>query len=397
MPTENEVLKHRSGRIGKIRNLPEVAPRVIKIDNSSLGIIPYDIDNGYPQRMETIINACSPAKSAVNILTDFTVGQGFVEKSFYDAIINDDGLTPDLLLRLLSGSKSRFRGYAFHVNYNSLYQISSLEFIKFETVRIGFAKNEGKLCIHRNWYDTDTFGSYRRADDVVVIDRFDMRPEIIQAQVDLAGGWESYKGQIYYHSDDYKYYPLSSIDEVLESCIADIESDKTTTNNLKNNFQLKTIWIEKGKFEDDNERLEHTNEVQKFVGPEGNPVVIVESSDPDGKDIPELIEFKSAVNDKLFQYTDEKVRAKIYRAFRQPAILHSDYLGTNGYNEGQLPQSVEYYNNYTQPIRIHFESLFKKIFDNFHETINPIGDYTIQPLANVKTTENKDAGTTTNI
>lgn len=381
-----------------ISSLPKAAPRIIKIDGSALGIITYDIDNGYPQRMKSLINACSTAKQSCSLLSDYTVGQGFKVPEFYKSIINEDEnkpLTPDLLLRLSSDDKSKFRGHAFHVNYNALYQISSINYVNFEDVRIGAKENAGKLCVHNDWYNDGTFGKYKRKDDITVFHPFNPKPEIIDLQVEEAGGWENYKGQLYYFSEDYNTYPLSSIDEVLESVETEIESDKTTKNNLKNNFQLKAIWKEKGKFEDDIERSEFNEEVRKFLGSDGNPICVVEvEGDGEASNAPEITTIPNSLNDKLFAYSDEKARSKIYRAFRQPAILHSDYMGTNGYNRDQLRDSMEYYTNYTHPNRIYFEELFTRVFDLFHENINPKKDYSIEPLKTLSNESTQTDGTT---
>lgn len=384
-------------RRSRVLNLPEAPARIVKVNGSSLGIITFDEDNGYPQRMITLKNACSTAKQCVDLLKDYTIGQGWEQEGFNNAVINEFGLTPDWLLDLLAEDKSLHKGYALHINYNALYQKAEFNYIPFENVRLGYGENEGKLCLCNDWYNTDRLGSWRTR-DIHVMHRYNPDPEVIQAEVDEAGGWENYNGQVLWYSEAYRSYPLSTIDPVLESVVSEIESDKTTTNNLKNNFQLKYLWALKGKTEDPEEREEEVRQVQQFMGSEGKPVVVIESTAADGSDIPTLTKIESAVNDKLFAYTDEKVRAKIYRAFRQPAILHSDYMGSNGYNKDQLLHSMEYYTNYTHPIRIHFETLFEKLFDNFHENINPANNYSITPLALIKSAENQnDGNTTTNI
>lgn len=378
--------------------LPEAAPRIVKIDGRSLGILTYDVDNGYPQRMDTLINACSTAKQCANLLSDYVFGQGFDDEGgneFYKAIINDKMLTPDKLLRRNADDKSKHRGFAIHVNYNALFQISSVNYIAFETARIGIDEYAGKYGIYSDWYNTDRYGKRVNRSEIKFIHRYNPKPEVIQAEVDECGGWENYLGQVFWHSDDFENYPLSSIDEVIPSVEAEIESDKTTTNNLKNNFQLKAIVVMKGKPLDEDSRTAEINEIHKFIGGDGKQVVVTETEDPDGKDVMEVRTIDSKINDKIFQYTDEKVRAKIYRAFRQPAILHSDYMGTNGFNKDQLADSQEYYTNYTHPTRILFEEVYTDIFSRFHEPINPSGVYSIVPLANLKKEETADG--TTNI
>lgn len=365
-------------------NLPDSAQRMIVIDGNGLGIKAFDIDNGYPQRMNNLVNACSSAKMAVGLLSDFIIGQGFKDKDFYQTIVNGKQLTADGLLRRTGWDKALNRGFAIHINYNAIYQIDSVNYVPFENCRLGNEdKNHDKILVCNEWYNNYRFGRYVDRRKIDIIDKFNPDPLIIEKQVQEAGGWDKYKGQIYYHSDDFECYPLSSIDPVIESVLAEIESDKTTTNNLTNNFQLKTIWVEKGKFENDKERDEYNEEVKKFVGSEGKPVAVVNSTAADGSDIPELIPFTSALNDKLFQYTDEKVRRKIYRAFGQSAALHSDN-STGGFNKDEIPSAYKMYNNKTQPVRNVMEEVFKKIFSLYKEPINPTNDYSIIPLENME-------------
>ncbi|MDF3076124.1 MAG: hypothetical protein K0S09_13 [Sphingobacteriaceae bacterium] len=367
--------------MSKITNLPQYPSRILKADVKNLGIVAYDVDNGYPQRMVTLVNACSTAKSAINKLSSFTIGRGFKDVDFYKAYINDKRLTCDKLLRRLSADKSMFRGFAIHVNWNALYQVESVNYVPFEYCRVGDEEmNPGKICVSPLWFVVDSVKRKKiTPEDIEAIDRYNPDPAVIEEQVNAAGGWDNYKGQVYWHSDDFESYPLSSIDPVVESVIAEIESDKTTTNNLKNNFQLKTIWVEKGKFEDEREREEHTAEIQKFIGSEGNPVAVVESTDPEGNDIPQLMPFTSALNDKLFEYTDTKVRQKIYRSFEQDGALHSD-TRTISFNKDNITSAYTMYNNITQPVRDVFEEVFKEIFTRFKEPINKTDDYTIIPL-----------------
>lgn len=369
--------------MSRIYNLPDAAPRLVEVNTSALGIKKYDIDNGYPQRMLNLYNASGSANMCAKLCARYIVGKGFRDVTFYKANIGRQGkhkLTPDKLHRMLATDLAKFNGFYIHVNWNAAYQIETVKYIPFENCREGSDDNYGKIGVYKDWYNTRQYGRYRRQSSIDFIDLYDPDPEAIESQVDAAGGWDNYKGQIYVYSAEGEDYPLATIDPVLDDVEAEIQSAITRRNNLTNNFQLKQIWIEKGEKVDDAEQLEVVNEVRKFIGPEGNQVSVVFSDDPDGKDVPQLISVQSTVNDKLFQYTDETTRQRIYTAFGQPAILHSDYKATSGYNEGQLPQSQAYYNSFTEPDRILFEEVFQEIFSKFKENINPQGDYTTLPL-----------------
>lgn len=371
--------------MARIQNLPDASPRIVVVDGEKLGIRTYGEDNGYPQRMLNLINASVSAKMCSNICAKYIIGKGFEDQEFYKAIINQTtGLTPDKLLNLLSHDKSKFRGVAVHINYNALYQKESISFVPFENCRLGFGDNAGKIAVWDNWYSS--LGKKRKTAQLEpdFLYRYNPNPEVIQQQVDEAGGWEFYKGQILWRSEDFGTYPLAFIDPALNDVQAEIESSNTRKNNLKNNFQLKTIWIEKGKAQDKREQEEAVDNISNFVGNDGKQVAVVfsETQNEQGvpMDAPELRSVQSVINDKLFEYTDKETRAAIYRVYNQPAILHSDYNGTNGYNEGQLPQSMAYYNSITEPDRIFMEELFTELFTNFSENINPTNTYKILSL-----------------
>lgn len=369
--------------MSKFYSLPDAAPRLVEVDTSMLSVVAYDVDNGYPQRMRNIYNASASAKMCANLCARYLVGKGFKDLTFYHSVIGRQGkrdLTPDKLLRAVSGDKATLRSFAIHINYNALYQVDSVKYVPVENCRFGIDDEKGKIGVYKDWYNSRKFGRYRRRDNVDFIHVYDPNPEQIEKEVFECGGWDNYKGQIYYHSDDGEDYALATIDQVLDDVQAEIESARTRRNNLKNNFQLKTIWIEKGQAQDEIEQRDTVAGIKKFIGNEADQVAVVFSEDPDLKDVPELRSIQVNVNDKLFQYTDQTARLMIYTAFGQPAILHSDYQGTNGYNEGQLPQSQAYYNSMTEPDRILFEEVFTEIFKRFKENINPSNNYSIIPI-----------------
>lgn len=381
--------------MSRAQTLPDAAPRMKVVDVSKLGIKGYGEDNGYPQRMLNLYNASGSAKMCANLCASYLIGKGFEDLDFYHARINSSGLTPDKLLRRLAHDKAKLRGFALHVNYNMMYEVDSVHYVPFEHCRMGEGENTGKIGLNKDWYNSEKGGSRRSKDDVAFIHTFNPDPEVIQQQVDVAGSWDAYKGQIYYYSDDFDAYPLATIDPVLDDVQAEIESSITRKNNIRNNFQMKQIYVVKGKSEDDDQDKEIVENVRQFLGPDGSPVNVVISEDPQGSDIPQIIPVLNTLNDKLFQYTDQTSRLKIYTSFGQPAILHSDYLGTNGYNEGQLPQSMAYYNAFTEPYRIIFEEVFTEVLSRYKEPINPTGSFKITPLESVSA--NQSAIDTDNI
>lgn len=393
-------------RARHIYSLPQAPPRIIKIDGRNYSIQTYDLDNGYPQRIESIINASPTAKDCVKIFTKYLIGNGCTDTTFYKSKINARGLTPDKLLRMIVKDYGKFYGFAIHVNYNALYRVSSVNYVAFKTTRIGMEPDmNGRIAIHPNWYNTIRLGKYVAKTDIDYIWKFNPDPDEIQRQVDHAGGWDKYNGQIYWYSDNVDDYPLSPYDEVIEPMITEIKSNTTTKNNVENNFQLKVVYIDKGKTEDEDERNERDKVIKNFIGPQGDSVLVFESTSTavDGKanDVPEIITVDSKLNDALFKYSDDKVRGQIYRAAGQNAILHSD-LTQGRYNQNQLPESQMYYNTLITPDRLIIEEAMSEIFSIFEIPINPSGDYSIIPLpvttipVTTTVTDNTDANATDN-
>lgn len=368
-------------RPGYINSLPQAPPRRIDIDGRNYSILTYDTDNGYPQRLESIIKASPTAKDTVKIFVKYIVGNGFKDLTFYKSKVNAKGLTPDKLLRRCAKDYAMFNGFSIHVNYNALYEVESVQHIPFKTTRLGIEPEQnGRIAIHPDWYNTYYFGKRVNKDDVDYLWKFDSNPVEIQRQVDHVGGWDKYNGQVYWYSDNIDFYPDSPFDEVIDPMITEIKSNITTRNNVENNFQLKSIYIDKGKTENEDERNQRDAVIKNFVGPKGDPVLVFESSSigQDGKanDVPEIIQIDNNLNDKLFAYSDDKVRGQIYRAMGQNAILHSD-LTQGRYNQNQLPESQMYYNALLTSERLIFEECFTEIFSRFQTPINPTNDYTL--------------------
>lgn len=127
--------------------------------------------------------------------------------------------------------------------------------------------------------------------------------------------------------------------------------------------------------------------MQGFVGPEGQRLIVAEVEQSEG--IPEVITIENKLNDKIFQYSDEKSRATIYRMMGQPAILHSD-LTQGRYNQNQLPEARKAYNNDTEMDRIIMQECFAKVFENF---ITPItADFSIKPLEDLLSATQNNEG-----
>lgn len=122
--------------------------------NKSADVYANDTDNGYPERMDRLINNSVTAKSASAIMVQYLIGKGFGSDND-NIIVNKakrlkladfaDDVADDLVKQ---------RGVFIHVNWNALYRIADFSVIPFEWCRIGKADSNdyaGKVAVCRDW------------------------------------------------------------------------------------------------------------------------------------------------------------------------------------------------------------------------------------------------------
>lgn len=376
----------------RLTSLPNADPRISAVDMTAFHIEAYDVDNGYPQRINNLLNASSTAKAAVTLYAKFIRGGGFVDPDFYRAFVNDSGLTADTLLRRLSSDYAEYRGVAIHMVYNQLFQLVGVNYIPFENARKSKSDEEkynNKIALYDNWYNFhDVKKKTLKLEDIDFLDRYNPDPEVIAEQVAMAVGWNNWKGQVLYYSADYEAYPLASCDSIVKEMQAEIASSTTTYINLRNNFSDKTVFSIGTVFETEAERQEYVNSIRTFVGPEGETIMLAEGSFNDKGEVaaPVIEKISNTLNDKIFEYSDSKVSRKIIRNYNQPGILHTD-TDTSALGKDDIVNATDFYNGVTADERILFTSMFETIFADFHENINPSGDYNILPFSYMQTVE----------
>src|SRR6478735_7179905 len=105
---------------GLSNNLPSAAPRILKVDLDRFKVLAYDIDNGYPQRMESLIKASPTAKMCTQLYADYVFGQGFSvtegktkygkdsEDGVWNTVVNSKGQTGDDILTMATACWSKW-------------------------------------------------------------------------------------------------------------------------------------------------------------------------------------------------------------------------------------------------------------------------------------------------
>jgi hypothetical protein len=375
--------------------LPQIEPRILVRPNQTYGILNYDMDNAYPQRMLELVAGSPTAKDCWNKRSKFISGNGFEEKELGKAIVNNKGLTLAKLLKAIATDKALFTGFGIHVNYNANFKISSVNYVKFEDIRMGdtdCADTKNKYAVYSDW-GRKTWKNIMR-NKIIFLDKYDPDPATIKQQVIDAGGWENYKGQLYYFNPEVDDYPLIEADSVWEDF--ETEAGIKTFNNreVTTGFLPSTMLFMQARREeaDNNEPGNELNvngpsQLEKDLGvfqgtKSAQKIIVIEYEDENSK--PEFQPYAIQNNDKLFESTERSVEARIIKGFSVPKELINAEKSSGLSNGSEKKEAIREFNDHTANDRIELSETFSELFNNFHTTINPSGNWNITPVpANV--------------
>lgn len=354
----------------------KVEKRITSLDNKSLGIVNYDIDNLYPQRVNDIVNNSGTAVTCLRMYSKYVMGGGAKDETFYKAKVNSKGLTVDKLIRKIVWSKGKFNGVAIHVNYNGLLQIVEASFVPFEYCRLipeDDSENAGKVGIYDDWAKTK-----RKSIDKKKIDFINAyNPKTILDEVEEAGGWENYKGQVLYWTAEGMEYPLAPYDSVLEDMMTEGQLKLFKNNTASKNFLASHLLIV-GKSESDEDAEEFDDNLRRFQGGDGAGTLLVLERENSDEQI-ELKKVDIQNYDKLYEYTENSSRDSIIKNFLIPPVLLLRTAGSLGTSK-EISDASDHYNTITYDDRLVIEEILKEIFSKFYYNICPSDDYSILPL-----------------
>ena len=378
-----------------VTNLKKEPIRVSAVDQLTLEIQQYGSDNLYPQTIKQIASASGTCSACLETLSNFIEGKGFKDVTFYKSVINSKGLTLDALLSLTVKDLADFKGFALHINYNLLAEITDVSFIPFENCRLGLEDDIGyvaQIGIHGDWQRlkrrTRANGISKKT--IQFIDVYNPRKEVVLAQILKAGGIDNYKGQVYWFSGDGEnVYPKP----VYDSVITDVSTESGLANvnyrEVRYNFLSAGMLIRKKAKETEEtipdsrsgggyEQDDFTKSFKQFQGDE-NACKIIDVEVDFNEEEPKFIPFDTNKHGLQFKETGKFIQSNIGKRFRQPQILRADDV-SKGFGADLMNDAYNFYNSITDVNRRLIERVFKQVFEKFSTPINPTNDYSILPL-----------------
>lgn len=361
----------------------KVDKRITATENKTLGILNYDFDNLYPQRVDDITNDSGTAQACLKTFIKFIMGNGTTDPDFYKARVNEDNLTVDKFARKICESKGRFDSVAIHVNFNGLLQHTSATPILWTYCRLCPADdplNAGKIAVYDDW------GKVKRKnikkEDVIFYNLYD--PSKVEAQVEEAGGWENYKGQIYLWSvNGLNEYSLAPYDAVLEDMQTEAQLKRFKHSTSAKNF-LASYIMRVGKDETpeaaENAQVFDEN-LKQFQGGEGAGTILVLEEENGAENI-KLEKIDVQNYDRLYEFTEKSAQESIRKQFFIPAVLLLET--STGFSSDELLNAKTYYNDITAGDRLVIEEILKDIFSKWSYPICPTQDYSLIPVPSTK-------------
>lgn len=368
-----------------------------------------DKRNNYPNETAIIAQNSGALKRCLSIYNNFLFGQGMTESGdFWKTKINANGLRVDQLLRRVI-EEYKHKGVALHVGYNANLDPCSIIPFPFETIRLknnrdNYDFEEYKyitmLKYHPNWC-----APYFKRDKIVEFNLYCHDKDVIARQIELAGGFKNWNGQIFYYGQDGEVkYPHNSFHSVIEDCITDIYLKRGKNASASTNFMPSHILQLPFKFSEIASRISEDNNgltnpeksdklkeafkknIADFQGAEnlGKMMVLENTSkDNEGKMIPIKIDKLEVQNyDKVFELTERTVKDNIRDNFLIPEVL--SVMG-KGFSTDEIVNGYNYYNNIIKHDQQILEEIFMTLFSNWYRPINQSGNYSIKPLEYLKT------------
>ncbi len=329
------------------------------VKNTVTGVITYgESSNDYPQKIREMLAASVTGSSCNRVYKSFVTGLGFTNKEK----VNDQDL--DSILPLIVDDLCSIGGFAIWVNWNSNLEVSSIEHVPFEFVRFGL---NGGFKIHPDWARRNTQVKQFDAKDIINVKPFN--PDNVLEEVEEAGGWDFYSGQLYYFSNrGPKCYPLAIFDSattdlVTEESIADITYHNSTHNFLPSGFFINVS--------NDSDVDDEINDVVRRLQGSKNANKIACATVRNKDEIPEFVSMEGSNYDSSFTVSREAAKNNIIRAFGIPPILVGENVAS-GFSHDLIENAYNFYNAVTSTERETIKNAFTTLYPNYDWTIIPL-------------------------
>ena len=375
-----------------VSQAPKARKRIVTPFNASWRIQSYDADNLYPQHIRDMVAVSSTATTCLKRYAEFIEGNGIHSQLLADCVMNTAGETLDDIHHLVAQDKATYNGFALHVNFDATLRVCDVHHVPFENCRLEEPDSEGNVahvCVFPDWSGQSTRNGSRVKPSEDTIDRicvFNPDPVVVAKQIEAAGGFDAYKGQILYCSGEGMRYPLAIFDAVLTEIAADEGLSNVKLRNIRNNFLPSGAFVHYGSKEGEiNEEI--AKQLADIQG-DMNACKMLNIEIENVEEKPEFVTFPVANYDRTFEATTNDVKDNIYSAFGQEGWL-CVRNGKVGFGGEVIRDIEDQYAKKCARVQRELARAYMKILS--HATSGMLNDIatpdalTIEPLTTIKT------------
>ena len=366
-------------------------PRFNTPYNANLNIQNWGRDNLYPQNVARIAAASGTAELCLSRYCKFVEGSGFLE-GLAGKQLNESGDTADDILHLIAQDVTRYGGFALHINYNVLCEVTEIHHVPFEHCRLEECDDAGQvqhIKTHPDWIGLKT----RKGERITVDDKhihtfnvYNPNPDAVREQILRAGGIDRYDGQILWCSLAGKdIYPTPIYDAVISDMSTEEGLGNIKNRNARNNFLTAAMLITKKgvpKFDENGNDVTPSvitpEDLAQFQGDERvGKILLIEMENDEDK--PEVVPFTANNYDKDFTATDASVVERIYAQFHQE-LFYAIRIGKLGFSGNVMADAYTYYAGEVTVEQRFISRGLTAVLQFWHEEILRNVDTTILPI-----------------
>lgn len=245
------------------------------VPRTSEGVVSYDVDNLYPQRIANLIDASKTATACCDKAKENIICEGFVNEEFA-ARTNEHSQDMNDVLEFVADEIPRYRGYALIVQYGGDGRPLYCYPVPFSYVRAVLNEDYKRDSIVRKWRVFDNWERETLKDTNVktgvVYPNFN--PKNFWKECEEYGGIENHPGQLYYANfSNRRPYPISPFHAVQPEMGAEHGNALYVENVLARGFHACSV-VSHGMFQSDQEQNEFRDAITEMMGVEGTGAVL---------------------------------------------------------------------------------------------------------------------------
>lgn len=381
-----------------VRTTKTPPPRIDTDYQSRYNITTYGADNLYPQHLQRITKASGTATLCLNRYAKFVEGWGFDER-LSKMVVNDEGETADTLLHDVVGDLCEFGGFALHVNYNLLGEVSSVHHVPFEHCRLEEPDDVGVVAhvkVSDDWSGTKKHKGHTVSleENIETFPVFNPDPVVVLRQIENVGGIDNYHGQVMWCSmDGRQTYPTP----IYDAAVTEISTDEGLGNvkyrSVRNNFLVPCMLVTKkgvpytsASGREITPHMIEEEDLRDFQGDENtSKIMLVELEDDEEQ--PQIVEFPVKNLSKEFETTGTDTVERIYAQFHQE-LFYAIRIGKLGFSGTVMKDAYEYYAGEVTNEQRFIERQIQRIIDVWHDVTMRDVNVEVMPLRYVNSEEN---------